>query len=307
MEANNNHGTTDKPTSSLGGAEHEHEQKQNPKQKQKQKQKLRIKSSSSRVSDAEVELPGEVSTSVGQLKALVRKALRLHPTQEEPTPTPAHTRTVTLTGAGAGAGAETESSAFHLRLICKGRLLSPDESPLSEFGVLENDVVHAVVARAAVSRDESNPDLRRRRLLVEEEWMRVQGPASEFRLNLAPSALASLDVGTREAGGPANVRGRAGTDPDFVWGFCLGFAMGILGLVWVWMPTVPHKRKIGILAGICFQIILEGSDDPVSVEDYQGEYDYNYNLVGEPHGSPLFDSYEGQLRGSRLRGAYDGD
>eukprot|EP00578_Thalassiosira_sp_NH16_P003854 CAMPEP_0181131350 /NCGR_PEP_ID=MMETSP1071-20121207/30377_1 /TAXON_ID=35127 /ORGANISM="Thalassiosira sp., Strain NH16" /LENGTH=617 /DNA_ID=CAMNT_0023217535 /DNA_START=221 /DNA_END=2074 /DNA_ORIENTATION=- len=48
----------------------------------------------------------------------------------------------------------------------------------------------------------------------------------------------------------------AGTDKDFVWGFILGFFVGFIMLFWVWMPTVPHKQKIGIISGISFQIGL---------------------------------------------------
>ncbi len=44
----------------------------------------------------------------------------------------------------------------------------------------------------------------------------------------------------------------AGTDKDFVWGFILGFFVGYIMLFWVWMPTVPHKQKIGIISGISF-------------------------------------------------------
>lgn len=28
-------------------------------------------------------------------------------------------------------------------------------------------------------------------------------------------------------------------------------------LVWVWMPTIPHKQKLGILTGISFQLALK--------------------------------------------------
>ncbi len=48
----------------------------------------------------------------------------------------------------------------------------------------------------------------------------------------------------------------AGTDKDFVWGFILGFFVGFIMLFWVWMPTVPHKQKIGIISGISFQLAL---------------------------------------------------
>ncbi len=48
----------------------------------------------------------------------------------------------------------------------------------------------------------------------------------------------------------------AGTEKDFVWGFILGFFVGFIMLFWVWMPTVPHKQKLGIISGICFQLTL---------------------------------------------------
>lgn len=214
----------------------------------------------------------------------------------------------------------------YLRLICKGRLLSPDTAPLQEFNVHDNDFVHAVLANtdqstrrrrrgqvvgrggrvtrardnddsssseeedeeqgrerrgfdrlrsSGLSRQEitairtyfsrhvdrhvqSHPndhqhesDLRRRRLLMEEDWMALQGPASEFRLNLNQNTLmrfASIDAQTLRASG--------GTDRDFMWGFMLGFFVGSVMLIWVWMPTVPHRQKIGILTGIAFQFAM---------------------------------------------------
>mmetsp|Transcript_26177 Transcript_26177/g.72213 ORF Transcript_26177/g.72213 Transcript_26177/m.72213 type:complete len:463 (-) Transcript_26177:6489-7877(-) len=47
-----------------------------------------------------------------------------------------------------------------------------------------------------------------------------------------------------------------GNDRDFLCGFMLGFFVGFLMLVWVWMPTVPHKQKLGILTGITVQLAL---------------------------------------------------
>ncbi len=58
----------------------------------------------------------------------------------------------------------------------------------------------------------------------------------------------------------------AGTEKDFVWGFFLGFFVGFIMLFWVWMPSVPHKQKIGIILGISAQLGLNlvrkgGRDD----------------------------------------------
>jgi len=38
----------------------------------------------------------------------------------------------------------------YLRLICKGRLLAPDASVLTDFGIQDGEVVHAVLAAAGV-------------------------------------------------------------------------------------------------------------------------------------------------------------
>jgi xanthine/uracil/vitamin C permease (AzgA family) len=56
--------------------------------------------------------------------------------------------------------------------------------------------------------------------------------------------------------GSTGMSASVGTDRDFLWGFMLGFFVGFLMLVWVWMPTVPHKQKLGILTGICLQLAL---------------------------------------------------
>ena len=47
-----------------------------------------------------------------------------------------------------------------------------------------------------------------------------------------------------------------GTQRDFVWGFILGFFVGFFLLFWIWMPSVTHKQKLGILCGIAMQMIL---------------------------------------------------
>jgi hypothetical protein len=61
-----------------------------------------------------------------------------------------------------------------------------------------------------------------------------------------------------------------GTDRDFLWGFLLGFFVGLFMLVWVWMPTVPHKQKLGILMGISLKValsLLKNQQDEVDLDD----------------------------------------
>lgn len=60
--------------------------------------------------------------------------------------------------------------------------------------------------------------------------------------------------------------GTVGTDRDFLWGFLLGFFVGCLMLLWVWMPSVPHKTKLGILTGISLQVGLGLLQAPTTEE-----------------------------------------
>lgn len=96
-----------------------------------------------------------------------------------------------------------------------------------------------------VGQEES--DLLRRRLLQEDAWMQSQGPTSEFRLNLNQNnPLMRFNAELFPS--------RVGSDRDFLWGFLLGFFVGLLMLIYVWIPTVSHKQKLGILTGISLQL-----------------------------------------------------
>jgi hypothetical protein len=112
-------------------------------------------------------------------------------------------------------------------------------------------------------------DTLRRRRLLEEAWMEAQGPASEFRLNLNLHTPTTQQVrwAAANASSPqeaaalyrTSVTGSSvvvGTDRYFCWGFLLQFFVGFFMLLWVWMPTVPHMQKMGILAGYSFHLAL---------------------------------------------------
>lgn len=93
--------------------------------------------------------------------------------------------------------------------------------------------------------------------------MALQGPTSEFRLNLNQSTLLRFTNGTLN--GPSGMGGRGfrvpartmGTQRDFYWGFLLGFFVGFGMLIWVWVPSIPHKQKLGIMTGITMALALE--------------------------------------------------
>ena len=68
--------------------------------------------------------------------------------------------------------------------------------------------------------------------------------------------------------------GPLGTDRDFIWGFTLGYFVGFFMMFWVWMPTVPHRQKLGILTGICFHMaanVFNGDADLVSTSTSKEE------------------------------------
>lgn len=111
--------------------------------------------------------------------------------------------------------------------------------------------------------------------MQEDAWMQTQGETSEFRTNLR-SNTATLATTTAAALFPPSLprstelfRTSIGTDRDFLWGFLLGFFVGFLMLAWVWMPTVPHKQKLGILTGISIQLGLSllRARDETNLED----------------------------------------
>lgn len=132
----------------------------------------------------------------------------------------------------------------------------------------------------------NNEDPRIFRLRMEEEWMNLQGPYSEFRLNtnisntntnnstniqMNNSNIRSrtyingleIDATTREItrdfrneNGNSMI-GALGTNRDFVWGFVLGYSFGFMTMFIIWLPTVPHKQRVGILSGFCFHMVLK--------------------------------------------------
>ena len=138
---------------------------------------------------------------------------------------------------------------------------------------------------------QTSQDIRTDRLRLEEEWMASQGPTSEFRLNLnanAPIVLSALrnratlvgggfagSLGTATIpGGGAETRGAhprssiVGTDRDFLWGFLLGFFLGNILFFWALVPSVPHKQRLGLIAGMCFHTMMRNkSDDDVLDDD----------------------------------------
>eukprot|EP00980_Cylindrotheca_fusiformis_P003989 scaffold874_cov126-Cylindrotheca_fusiformis.AAC.22 len=98
--------------------------------------------------------------------------------------------------------------------------------------------------------------------------MALQGPTSEFRLNLNQNTLMRFANMQNTPSGGFRSSTTIGTDGDFVWGFVLGFFVGFVMLIWVWMPNIPHKQKLGILTGLSFQLAFN-----VVQEETEDEFD----------------------------------
>ena len=118
---------------------------------------------------------------------------------------------------------------------------------------------------------------------TEEDWMAQQGPASEFRLNLNQTAMlqyanrSNLFRYTNGNNNNNNNNGTnrptptMGTDRDFMWGFMLGFFVGFVMILWIWLPTIPHKQKLGILTGLSFQLAFG-----VAQDEQEDEFDIRH-------------------------------
>ncbi len=124
--------------------------------------------------------------------------------------------------------------------------------------------------------ENENEDPSLHRLRMEEEWMNRQGPYSEFRLNTNTNSMNSplvrsrafingleIDTTTGEINSDfrsqpgSSMIGALGTNRDFLWGFVLGYTFGFITMFIVWLPTVPHKQRVGILSGFCFHMMLK--------------------------------------------------
>ena len=123
--------------------------------------------------------------------------------------------------------------------------------------------------------ENENEDPRLYRLRMEEEWMDRQGPYSEFRLNTNTSNMNSsvvrsrafingleIDTTTGEINSDfrsqtgSSIIGALGTNRDLVWGFVFGYSFGFMTMFFLWLPTVPHKQRVGILSGFCFHMMM---------------------------------------------------
>jgi hypothetical protein len=124
-----------------------------------------------------------------------------------------------------------------------------------------------------VEREEGESDMLHR-LRVEEEWMAVQPPNSEFAMNIDPEGAMqairaqSLARASEEDGGQTSLLiegSEVGSYSDFVWGFVMGSILGFIMLFWLWDRSVSYRQKMGIMAGVstrmAFSIIYNNTHE----------------------------------------------
>mmetsp|Transcript_8822 Transcript_8822/g.19429 ORF Transcript_8822/g.19429 Transcript_8822/m.19429 type:complete len:260 (-) Transcript_8822:58-837(-) len=125
-----------------------------------------------------------------------------------------------------------------------------------------NNFIDALPDRPGFRSPHPDESVRDYRMRMEDLWMATQGPASEFQLNVNANNTSALLAGRSNLynnGEGTFVTGTsslAGTDRDFMWGFLLGFFIGFVMLFWMWLPGMPHKQKLGIIAGITLQVVF---------------------------------------------------
>ena len=111
------------------------------------------------------------------------------------------------------------------------------------------------------SSSDSSDEPHLERLRMEDEWMELQGPHSEFRLNLNSSnPLLTNRLNLRSLSMDDNTTNRTtdrtplGTEHDFIRGFILGYLFGVLMTFYLWIPAVPQRQKLGIMTGLLVQV-----------------------------------------------------
>ena len=75
-----------------------------------------------------------------------------------------------------------------------------------------------------------------------------------------------------------------GSDRDFVYGVIFGSMVGSCMLLWIWIPTVSYKQKLGILFGYALHITMNMINKSFNGEQYDESHsnllspdDVNYN------------------------------
>jgi hypothetical protein len=150
---------------------------------------------------------------------------------------------------------------------------------------------------------EPNDTLRRRRY-AEQAWMEAQSPTSDFAMNVMDQqhynngiVASTMTAGGGGGGVPSGLvglrsplttrstvthRGSSIDNREFIWGFLLGYFVGYYMLIWVWIPSIPYRQKMGILAGYCLSLtmgLLHGSNQSgINQQQHRQDFDHHEYL-----------------------------
>ena len=97
---------------------------------------------------------------------------------------------------------------------------------------------------------------------IEEEWMNAQGPLSEFALNVRPRMVGNaateyrIEMPADAASFSLMHAETEGTYFDMAWGMLMGVLLGFILLFWLWERSVPRRQKLGIVMGVCLNIVI---------------------------------------------------
>jgi len=172
-------------------------------------------------------------------------------------------------GDGATVNGLMDAVARHLdvpldrqRLICMGRIMKRGEL-LSAYGQIRT--VHLFpLAAGAVART----DAQRAAANRVEEMSPALRQAPDFDMSLldarfadavreAQFANADQELGHAQTFEHDAYDSELGTPRDFFLGFVMGFVLGFIMLIYLWERSVPHKQKLGILAGASAQLLVK--------------------------------------------------
>eukprot|EP01041_Mallomonas_annulata_P013736 gene13737-29212_t len=128
---------------------------------------------------------------------------------------------------------------------------------------------------------------------VEDLWMASQHADSEFSMNLPRSRLLpthglhnySLFTADQPSVFRSSIEGDEaadGTMLDFVWGFAMGSMLGFMMIFCIWDRNVPHKQKVGILAGVATSLAMAVIQQKILVSKFNNNaiYDILFDFNG---------------------------
>jgi hypothetical protein len=176
-----------------------------------------------------------------------------------------------------GAANEFFEAGFGARGFDRLRLLGLDDDDIS---ALRHTFLPEVLAGTLPRLERRAGESEAQRLLrAEEVWMRAQGENTDFAANLRPMLMARRGAwpgaGAGPGGLPAGIGGgggggggaggdehvppppqaEEGTTSSFVFGFIMGWALGIIMLLFSIHPQASRRFKLGVMLGVAVNVL----------------------------------------------------